>query len=151
MIRENYTLLIIKIPLVIQAAIHHAVITIQTSKNLLLMRVKFIHIYDQLESFFWYKIVSSSIPEWLDDVLENGELFFIKCSPLLNNSLSCESNLQSKLPCNKHNRFSKFLRKRKLKKKVKKPKTFDVIKNRNYQPNSSFGEVWVNDSNLSAY
>lgn len=61
-----------------------------------------------------------SIPEWNSSLLENGELFFIKCSPIIRNSNSKdERSERSLINSSKSNKFSTFLKKRKTKKHVK--------------------------------
>lgn len=68
---------------------------------------------------FNYRIYSS-IPEWNSSLLENGELFFIKCSPIIRNSNSKdERSERSLINSSKSNKFSTFLKKRKTKKHVK--------------------------------
>lgn len=68
---------------------------------------------------FTYRIYSS-IPEWNNYLLENGELFFIKCSPIIRNSNSKdERSERSLINSSKSNKFSTFLKKRKTKKHLK--------------------------------
>lgn len=68
-----------------------------------------------------FPIFPSSIPEWDDSVQDNGELFFIKCSPVVNDSsLNDDTTGKSIENVTKANKISTFLRKRKAKKRAKK-------------------------------
>ncbi|KAK7605303.1 hypothetical protein V9T40_007161 [Parthenolecanium corni] len=62
-----------------------------------------------------------SIPEWDDSVQDNGELFYVKCSPIINDlSLNDDSINKNYENVSKTNKISTFLRKRKAKKRAKK-------------------------------
>lgn len=58
----------------------------------------------------------SSVPEWNDAVLENGELFFIKCSPFMKEAFIDAADPKHNATFKKRYKLSKFLKKRRFKK-----------------------------------
>lgn len=69
---------------------------------------------------FGLNLICSSIPEWNNCVLDSGELFFIKCSPIIHDvSTNTERESKANINRSKSNKFSTFLKKRKSKKHPK--------------------------------
>ncbi|XP_065214171.1 protein inturned [Planococcus citri] len=58
-----------------------------------------------------------SVPEWSDAVSDNGELFFIKCSPFVNESSTDTTDTKNCPTTKKRHKLSKFLKKHRFKKR----------------------------------